>query len=124
MLYIDLDNLKNINDSFGHSEGDKVLINSANILREVYRESDIIARIGGDEFVVLPVGTDGDSSDKIISRLRGRLDAFNLKNDPGYKLSLSTGIAYYGPKSNLSMNELIVCGEKSMYEYKKLKNRT
>lgn len=123
MLYIDLDNLKNINDSFGHSEGDKILIHSAHILEEVYRESDIVARIGGDEFVVLPVGTDGDSSKKIISRLRDKLDIFNLQNDLGYKLSLSIGSAYYDPKSNLSMKELLALGDKSMYESKKLRKK-
>jgi diguanylate cyclase (GGDEF)-like protein/PAS domain S-box-containing protein len=124
MLYIDLDNLKVINDSFGHEEGDKVLIESAKLLREIYRESDIVARIGGDEFVVLPVGTDGDSTDTIISRLRDASDTFNSRSNLRYELSLSAGIAYYDPKSNLSIGELLAHGDKSMYEHKKLRCRT
>src|SRR3990172_4760570 len=119
MLYVDLDNLKLINDSFGHEEGDKVLIESANLLREIYRESDIVARIGGDEFVVLPVGTDRDSTDTIISRLQDALDTFNSRSNLRYELSLSAGIAYYDPESNLSMGELLAHGDKSMYEHKK-----
>ena len=124
MLYVDLDNLKLINDSFGHEEGDKVLIESANLLREIYRESDIVARIGGDEFVVLPVGTDRDSTDAIISRLQGAVDSFNSRSNLRYELSLSAGIAYYDPKSNLSVGELLAHGDKSMYEHKKLRCRT
>ena len=124
MLYVDLDNLKVINDSFGHDEGDKVLIESAKLLREIYRESDIVARVGGDEFVVLPVGTDGDSTDTIISRLRDASDTFNSRSNLQYELSLSAGIAYYDPKSNLSIGELLAHGDKSMYEHKKLRCRT
>ena len=124
MLYVDLDNLKLINDSFGHEEGDKVLIESANLLREIYRESDIVARIGGDEFVVLPVGTDRDSTDAIISRLQGAVDSFNSRSNLRYELSLSAGIAYYDPESNLSIGELLAHGDKSMYEHKKLRCRT
>jgi len=124
MLYVDLDNLKLINDSFGHEEGDKVLIESANLLREIYRESDIVARIGGDEFVVLPVGTDRDSTDAIISRLQDALDTFNSRSNLRYELSLSAGIAYYDPESNLSIGELLAHGDKSMYEHKKLRCRT
>jgi diguanylate cyclase (GGDEF)-like protein/PAS domain S-box-containing protein len=124
MLYVDLDNLKVINDSFGHEEGDKALIESAKLLREIYRESDIVARIGGDEFVVLPVGTDGARTDAIISRLRDALDTFNSRSNLRYELSLSAGIAYYDPKSNLSIGELLSHGDKSMYEHKKLRCRT
>ncbi len=129
LLYVDLDKLKVINDSFGHEEGDKALIESAKLLGEIYRDSDIIARIGGDEFVVLPVGSDGDSTDTIISRLRDALDTFNSRSTLRYELSLSAGIAYYDPKSNVSISELLAHGDKSMYEHKKLgcrilRNRT
>ncbi|MEJ2323606.1 MAG: GGDEF domain-containing protein, partial [Nitrospirota bacterium] len=56
MLYADLDSLKSINDVYGHHEGDNILKDVAHILKTTYRESDIVARIGGDEFVVIPVG--------------------------------------------------------------------
>ena len=70
MLYADLDNLKIINDTLGHQEGDRALIETADILRNNFRQSDIIARIGGDEFVVFPVGTSADCVDKILGRLQ------------------------------------------------------
>lgn len=57
-LFIDMDNLKRINDHYGHNEGDQALIELANILKKTFRESDMIARIGGDEFVTLRVGED------------------------------------------------------------------
>lgn len=59
MLYADLDDLKKINDTLGHQKGDWALIDTANLLKETFRESDIIARIGGDEFVVMPIETTG-----------------------------------------------------------------
>ena len=69
LLYADLDDLKEINDNYGHKEGDLILTEIANILSSNYRESDIIARVGGDEFVVFPVGTKGDVPQLISDRL-------------------------------------------------------
>ena len=61
LLYLDIDNFKNINDELGHENGDRALIESANILKNTFRKSDIIARIGGDEFVVFPIDTIEDN---------------------------------------------------------------
>ena len=121
MLYVDLDHLKDINDSFGHKEGDKALITIAEVLKEHYRKSDIIARIGGDEFVVFPVGNAGDSTKHIISRLQKAVALCNFSNDLGYELSLSAGIAYYDPKIDSSFSELLNKGDKLMYEEKQKK---
>ncbi len=121
MLYVDLDQLKTINDTAGHSEGDKALVAVAGVLREHYRESDIIARIGGDEFVVFPVGIAGDCTAKIITRLQKAIEIYNLKSNQGYKLTLSVGIAYYDPESDSSISELIVQGDKLMYKQKRKK---
>lgn len=124
MLYIDLDNLKVINDTFGHQEGDLALIDTANILKENYRESDIIARIGGDEFVVIPVGTAEDSIEIIITRLQKAVEVHNSEGNRSYRLSLSAGIAYYDPESPCSIDELLVQGDKSMYEQKRHKYKS
>jgi len=70
MLYADLDDLKRINDTLGHKEGDSVLLAAADILKTTYRESDIIARIGGDEFVILPIGTTNDNVRTATARLQ------------------------------------------------------
>jgi diguanylate cyclase (GGDEF)-like protein/PAS domain S-box-containing protein len=124
MLYGDVDNLKEINDTFGHKEGDMALIDIANILRKNYRESDIIARIGGDEFVVIPVGVTGDNIEVISSRLQKCLEIHNTEKNSSYKLSLSFGIAYYDPENPCSIDELLVQGDKLMYEQKRHKQNS
>lgn len=124
MLYADLDNLKGINDTFGHQDGDLALIDTANVLKATYRESDITARIGGDEFVVVPVGSSGDNIERITARLQENLVAFNAKSDRSYKLSISFGIVYYNPESPCSIDELIVQAEKLMYEQKRHKQKS
>lgn len=122
MLYADLDNLKQINDAYGHQEGDLALIETANLLKKNYRESDIIARIGGDEFVVISAGTPGDCIDTILKRLQQALEAYNAKrNRRPYALSLSAGIAFYDPKNPCSIDELLAQGDRSMYGHKKQK---
>jgi diguanylate cyclase (GGDEF)-like protein/PAS domain S-box-containing protein len=118
MLYADLDNLKRINDTFGHQEGDLALIDTADILKKTYRESDIIARIGGDEFVVLPVGSPEDRIEIITARLEENLKNQIAKKDRKYSLSLSFGISHYDPESPCSIDDLINRAEKLMYEQK------
>ena len=124
MLYTDLDGLKKINDTFGHKEGDMALIDIASILRNNYRESDIIARIGGDEFVVVPIGTTEDSAKIATSRLQKSIEIHNAEINRSYKLSLSFGIAYYDPENPCSIDELLVQGDKLMYEQKRRKQKS
>lgn len=121
MLYVDLDGLKYINDRFGHKEGDFVLTQVARILKESYRESDIIARIGGDEFVVIPVSLSRGAIDVIINRLLKAIDDHNSKAQKAYKLSISTGVAFYDPEKPCSIDELLAIADKKMYENKKQK---
>ncbi len=121
MLYADLDNMKEINDSFGHKEGDRALIDVAAIFKEIYRDSDIIARIGGDEFVVIPIEPPLKNVEFITERMEERLQRFNDENDRPYQLSLSYGIALYNPEFPLTIDDLIVKADKMMYEHKKTK---
>ncbi len=124
MLYADFDNLKSINDTLGHQEGDLALIDFANIIKGTFRESDIIARIGGDEFAVVPIGTRGDNIDMITSRLQKSLDRHNRETSRGYKLSTSFGTSYYDPENPCSIDELLAQGDKLMYEQKKQKRNS
>jgi len=121
MLYADMDKLKEINDTFGHQEGDLAIKDTANIFRSTYRESDIIARIGGDEFVVIPVESTGNNSTGIESRLQEMIENHNAKRERAYKLSISCGIAYYDPSTPTTIDELLHQGEKLMYEQKQKK---
>jgi diguanylate cyclase (GGDEF)-like protein len=118
LLFADFDDLKWINDTFGHAEGDRALIQVAGILRETFRESDIIARIGGDEFVVLAMETDGASAEILTTRLQKNLETHNAKGPRRYKLSLSVGVARYDPEHPCSIDELLARADKSMYEHK------
>ena len=124
LVFADLDNLKNINDSFGHQEGDKVLIEAANILKKTFREADIIARIGGDEFVLFQIGNSGITMDKINERVQTAIHKYNANADREYTYSISFGIAFCEPEGSYSLDELLAQADKSMYEQKRNKQRS
>jgi len=121
LLYADLDNLKQINDSFGHPEGDSALIETAKILKNTFRESDITARYGGDEFVVLAIEAQTDSGKIISERLQKNLDAFNAEKKYKFELKLSTGMAIYNPETPRGIDELLTEADAKMYEHKRKK---
>jgi len=123
MLYCDLDGLKGINDVLGHQKGDWALIDTANILKETFRGSDIIARIGGDEFLVMPIGTTGDNLEVVINRLQKAVEMDNAKSKREYKLSISKGTAYFDPLSPCTIDELLSKADRLMYEQKRTKKR-
>jgi diguanylate cyclase (GGDEF)-like protein len=123
MLYADLDNLKAINDTLGHDEGDRLIQETAAILKSTYRTSDIIARIGGDEFVAFAVGTDEDHVAIMTNRLQENIENFNEKNNNRYTLRISTGLVTYDPNSVQSIHELLAEADALMYEDKKSKKR-
>lgn len=118
-----MDGLKKINDTFGHKEGDLALIEMANLLRNNYRDSDIIARIGGDEFVVIPVGTTGDDVELITTRFQNALRAHKERMDRRFTFSASVGIAYYDPERPCSLDDLLARADKLMYKQKMRSSR-
>jgi len=122
LFYMDLDELKKINDHCGHVKGDEALNEAAMVLKEVFRESDIIARIGGDEFTVLTLDTSPEFSQVFTERLRHQLATLNATGERDYNLSMSVGMAYGNPDSPLSLEELMQRADSLMYEDKKGKN--
>lgn len=122
ILYADLDDLKTINDVFGHKEGDRAIIEAAGILRETFRESDVAARIGGDEFVVMPAVISNASLGTILARLHNNIALVNARAGRSYQISISYGIAYYDPEEPCTIEELLDRGDRMMYENKKSKN--
>jgi diguanylate cyclase (GGDEF)-like protein len=119
LLYADLDNLKQINDELGHDKGDQALINAASILKKTFRESDVIGRIGGDEFAVfLTNDSEPNSENTIINHVLENLKSFNEQNQLRYKLSLSMGIAQEKPEHPCPIDKLITRADKLMYEQK------
>ena len=121
LLFADFDHLKQINDAISHRDGDRALIEFANVLKHTFRESDIIARIGGDEFVVLAVEAGEGSRKALPARLQKELDAHNAKGQQPFKLSISVGVAHYDPERPCSIDELLHRADTLMYEQKKAK---
>ncbi len=124
LIFGDLDNLKGINDTLGHKEGDQALMDTSEILKETFRESDIIARIGGDEFVILAMNSFESSAEKLIDRFEKVLNARHLQTERSYKLSMSFGIAYFDPQNPCSIDVLLAQADKLMYENKPKRGRT
>lgn len=122
ILYADLDDLKTINDTFGHQEGDRAIIETAEILRETFRESDVAARIGGDEFVVMPAVMSNASLEMVLDRLHKNIAQVNTQTGRNYQISISYGIAFYDPEQPCTIEELLSRGDRMMYENKKSKN--
>jgi len=120
LLFIDMDNLKWINDHHGHNEGDQALIDLANILKKTFRESDIIARIGGDEFVVLSESTD-ENGEIVLTRLYENIKDHNAKGSRCYTLSISVGTTQFDPKYPISIDELLSKADALMYAQKRKK---
>ncbi len=121
-IFADVDNLKFINDNHGHKEGDSALINTANILKRTFRESDILARIGGDEFVVLTIDTTYNTIEAITKRLHDNFEEYNKLQRHPYNLSVSTGISIYNANTVSSVHELLDSADKLMYYQKRTKN--
>jgi diguanylate cyclase (GGDEF)-like protein len=120
LVYLDLDKFKPINDTFGHAEGDNVLIEFASQITNVCRESDLVARIGGDEFVSLFINTPKDAANNLIVRLQKSLSEYNQKESRGYDIYFSYGIVEFEPDKHHTIKALLEDGDALMYESKKI----
>ena len=118
LLFADLDGLKQINDTLGHDAGNRALVEVARLLESVFRESDILARVGGDEFAALLDAEDGAAGHHLAHRLNTRLVELNRAPGRSYPLSLSLGVAVCDPEHPLSLDELIRQADRAMYDEK------
>ena len=118
LLFIDLNNLKMINDSFGHKEGDRAISDAGAILKETFRESDIVARVGGDEFCVLMTADNELDIDTPVGRLNTNVELHNAQGIRPYKVSLSVGKANYDPHNPVTIEDLMRQADELMYEAK------
>jgi diguanylate cyclase (GGDEF)-like protein len=118
LLLVDVDNLKVINDTYGHQAGDSVLYSIGNMLRESLRKVDIPARYGGDEFAIILPNTNKVGSVAVAEKIKGKLKKISLKSDSGdIAVSLSIGIATY-PQSAGDKELLIEKADRALYESK------
>ncbi len=119
LLFADLDNMKWINDTFGHQTGDQTLVDTADLLRNTFRQSDILGRLGGDEFAALLSVDSGQEDEKtVIGRLNDNLTAFNNLPQRKFSLELSTGIAKFDHSNPVSLEELMSRADDLMYACK------
>jgi len=121
LLYLDLDGLKYINDTFGHKEGDKALKEAAKFFKSTLREVDIICRMGGDEFLLIFPDSSLNDVPLIKERITNKLKELNKNLNNPYKISFSIGLSCYNPSNPLSIEELIKIADENMYEEKKKK---
>ena len=122
MIFIDVDHLKDINDTWGHLAGDRALIDTARVLRESCREADIVARLGGDEFVALLTVDSDQTAELICKRIKSRVDKHNRETERGYTLSLSVG-AIRSRAEGAVLADLLAEADSALYEQKRARGR-
>ena len=121
VIYADLDNLKEVNDRFGHETGSQMIVDTSNIFKSSIRDSDIVGRIGGDEFVALIQDVSEAGLKVIENRLHEEIRSFNAKNSRPFKLSISFGIVRFDPLSDTTIEKLVSQADRLMYAQKTAK---
>jgi len=119
LLFADLDGLKHVNDRFGHAEGDLFLTDMAGLLKHTFRASDVVARVGGDEFAVLAIDTPADDGEPMLRRLRRAIESHNAKAGRQWTVAASIGVAHYNPANPRTLGELLDEADAMMYEQKR-----
>jgi len=117
LFFADLDNLKQINDQYGHQEGDQALLKTAEAFKSTFRNSDITGRFGGDEFTALVIEDFGHTSDTISKRLQDNMAELSANNTQ-YPLSLSVGMTRYAAEFRSSLKKLLAQADQALYKQK------
>jgi diguanylate cyclase (GGDEF)-like protein/PAS domain S-box-containing protein len=119
IIYAGVDGMQVVNDDYGREAGDKLLVDIANILRKTFREADIPARTGGDEFVISTLVSSGEGEKLIMARLEENIASYNGEKGNTVKLSLSFGSSFYDPKEPVSVEEVLSRADEKMHENKR-----
>ena len=122
LVFLDLDQFKDINDKFGHAAGDQVLVDFAALMKKSFRNSDVFARIGGDEFAVLMSNTTQAQAEVAIEKFSGLLREYNQYKCRRYTVEYSYGIVEFEQNKHNSIEALLEDGDALMYELKNSKN--
>lgn len=118
LIFIDVDNLKQINDTHGHLAGDRALVDTARVLRETFREADIVARLGGDEFIAMITADNADAGNLVMTRLHTRVAALNQSGERAFALGLSIGFTH-AKADGARLLDLMERADASLYERKR-----
>jgi diguanylate cyclase (GGDEF)-like protein len=121
LIFADVDDLKVINDSLGHHPGDLALMETAHVLREAFRETDVLGRLSGDEFVALLTCVGEVNEAFVQKRFQETIDEHNAYSERSYKLSVSIGVALYDPLTPCSAEDLLIKADSIMYLQKRSK---
>jgi diguanylate cyclase (GGDEF)-like protein/PAS domain S-box-containing protein len=124
LIYGDLDGLKGINDMHGHREGDRALADAARMLRGSVRESDLVARIGGDEFGILVMIDDDADAEEILVRVHDHIADFNTAAGRPYALAISTGISLFDDDCCQTVEAVLALADDVMYREKRRRRGT
>lgn len=119
LVFIDIDGLKVVNDTQGHLAGDALIVDAARVLTAVFRDTDVLGRVGGDEFAVLALAEGGNAADTISRRLEARVRDLNAQPGRAYALSMSFGIQDLPSAVHLSLDEQLAKADHSMYQRKR-----
>lgn len=120
LCILDIDKFKDINDTYGHSVGDKVIVSVAKCLKDAFREKDIVFRLGGDEFAVFAMGEiSEESGHKIFERFFKKLDEIKIPEIGERKIYTSVGAIIIEESGESSFDELYKCADRCVYKSKK-----
>ena len=118
LVFIDLDRFKLINDTWGHEQGDKALTAMADLMKATFRESDIIATQGGDEFIILLANTAQQAAGIAMAQLSNNVAEYNQQAGNPWQLAFSWGCVEYDPATHHSLNEIVAVADRRMYQAK------
>ena len=118
IVFFDLNNLTHINERFGNPEGDLALKAFSDLMRQSFRDSDVFARVGGDEFAVLLTNASNIFAAKIVKRFRSLVETDNREAIRGYDISFKDGIVSVTSESDYSVDELLQQADVQMYDKK------
>lgn len=119
LLFIDLDLFKQVNDHYGHAEGDRVLMKLGQLLKDTFRDSDVVGRLGGDEFAVLVTNADQAELDGLLARLKKNVDEYNQKARRGYDVVYSVGAVSFDFARHADVADLLREADTLMYQQKR-----
>lgn len=119
LVFVDLDGLKRVNDTRGHAAGDALIADAGRVLAHVFRESDVVGRVGGDEFAVFALLDEHDGATAVSSRLQAEIDRFNAQAVPSMRVSMSIGIEELHPTADTPLDVLLSRADRAMYEKKR-----